>query len=189
MNLPDIDIDFADRTQALTLFKHTPAKLKKGKHNTGVYFHRVPSNPFTGVCTVEHNEADKMGFFKLDMLNVSIYKDVQDEHHLQQLMDREPLWELLQHQEFSDQVFHLNGHSQLLQKLKPQSVEQLAAVLAIIRPSKRYLQDKGWSKIMQEVWIKPLNDNKAYYFKKAHAVSYAMACVVHMNLICEQLGY
>ena len=76
-----------------------------------------------------------------------------------------------------------------MQKLKPKSVEQLAAVLAIIRPSKRYLQNKSWDVIQREVWIKPINDNKAYYFKKAHAVSYAMACVVHINLICEQLGY
>ena len=34
---------------------------------------------------------------------------------------------------------------------------------------------------------KPINDNKAYYFKKAHAISYAMVVVVHMNLLCEQL--
>jgi hypothetical protein len=40
---------------------------------------------------------------------------------------------------------------------------------------------------MKEVWTKPLNDNKAYYFKKAHAISYAMVVVVHMNLLCEQL--
>ena len=189
MNLPDIDIDFADRTQALELFKNTPARLKNRKHNTGVYFHRVPSNPFTNVCTVEHTDADNMGFFKLDLLNLSIYKDVRDNDHLESLMNKEPVWELLEHAEFSDQVFHLSGHSELLQKLKPRSVEQLAAVLAIIRPSKRYLQNKSWDVIQREVWIKPINDNKAYYFKKAHAVSYAMACVVHINLICEQLGY
>ena len=64
MGLPDIDIDFADRQQALDLFKHVPARLKNRKHNTGVYFHKVPSNPFTSVCTVEHNEPDDMGFFK-----------------------------------------------------------------------------------------------------------------------------
>ena len=45
MALPDIDIDFANRSQALGLFKHVPARLKERKHNTGVYFHRVPSNP------------------------------------------------------------------------------------------------------------------------------------------------
>ena len=38
---------------------------------------------------------------------------------------------------------------------------------------------------MKEVWTKPENDE--YYFKKAHAVSYAMAVVVHMNLLVEQL--
>jgi DNA polymerase III alpha subunit len=26
-----------------------------------------------------------------------------------------------------------------------------------------------------------------YYFKKSHAIAYAVAVVVHMNLICEQL--
>jgi len=61
----------------------------------------------------------------------------------------------------------------------------LAATLAIIRPAKRHLASKDWETIMKEVWIKPTNGE--YYFKKAHAVSYAMACVVHMNLLCEQI--
>ena len=72
MALPDIDIDFADRTQALELFTHTPAKLKQRKHNTGVYFHRVPSNPFTDICTVEHTDADKYEFFKLDLFIIPV---------------------------------------------------------------------------------------------------------------------
>jgi len=189
MNLPDIDIDFADRNEALALLKHVPARLKNRKHNTGVYFHRVPNNPFTNICTVEHSDADQMGFFKLDLLNLSIYKDVKDDNHLHDLMNKEPIWELLEHKDFVDQVFHLSGHDSLLKKLKPRTVEQLAATLAIIRPAKRYLQDKDWSTIMDQVWVKPVNDNKAYYFKKAHAISYAMAVVVHINLICEQLGY
>ena len=119
---------------------------------------------------------------------MSIYKDVKDETHLISLMRKEPLWELLEHKDFVDQLFHLSGHDSLLKQLNPTSVEQLAATLAIIRPAKRHLQDKGWPTIMKEVWVKPINDNKAYYFKKAHAVSYAMAVIVHMNLMCEQLG-
>ena len=189
MGLPDIDIDFADRSQALEIFKNVPARLKNRKHNTGVYFHRVPSNPFTNVCTVEHTQADDMGFFKLDLLNLSIYKDVKDDDHLKHLMEKEPVWELLEHKDFVDQLFHLSGHDRLLKQLKPTSVQQLAATLAIIRPAKRHLQDKGWQTIMDQVWVKPVNDNKAYYFKKAHALSYAMVVIVHMNLICEQLGY
>jgi len=64
-------------------------------------------------------------------------------------------------------------------------VEQLAAVLAMIRPAKRHLIGQSWDTVMKEVWTKPTNDE--YYFKKAHAVSYAMAVIVHMNLLCEQL--
>jgi hypothetical protein len=59
--------------------------------------------------------------------------------------------------------------------------------LAMIRPAKRYLIGKSWNMIMKEVWIKP--DSGDYYFKKSHSHSYALAIVVQMNLICEQLGY
>ena len=124
-------------------------------------------------------------YFKLDCLNVSIYKDVKDNDHLIKLMTTKPMWELLEAKEFSDQVFHLNGHTEILKTLKPKNIEQLAAVLAIIRPSKRYLLHKDWNTIMQEVWTKPTDDK--YFFKKSHATSYAFAVVVHMNLICEQL--
>lgn len=117
---------------------------------------------------------------------MSIYKDIKNEAHLQELMNKEPIWDLLTHDEFVDNVFHLNGHGDVCRKLKPTSIEQLAAVLAIIRPAKRHLVNESWETILKTVWIKPKDGE--YYFKKAHAVSYAMACVVHMNLLCEQLN-
>jgi|TARA_R110002167_G_scaffold32489_3_gene105365 DNA polymerase III alpha subunit len=185
--MPDIDLDFADRTQALSKIKHVTARIKDRKHNTGVYAHRVPVDPYTGLCTLDHKTADETGYFKLDVLNVSIYKDVKDNEHLTQLMEREPLWQLLEHTDFSDKVFHLSGHSELLKQLKPHSVEQLASVLAMIRPAKRHLVNETWQTINEQVWKKPAGNE--YYFKKSHAHSYAMACIVHINLICEQLGY
>ena len=93
------------------------------------------------------------------------------------------MWELLEAKDFSDQVFHLNGHSEILKKLKPQNIEQLAAVLAIIRPAKRQLMYKEWSEIVKEVWIKPTDGS--YFFKKSHAVAYAQAIVVQMNLLAK----
>ena len=184
--MPDIDIDFADRDIVLSKIQHRVAKLdSEKKHNTGVYVTEIPHNPVDNLSTIDYKTAEDRGYFKLDFLNVSIYKDVRDDNHLTELMEREPLWELLQHGEFVDQVFHLNGHTEILKKTCPTSVEQLAAVLAMIRPAKRHLIGKSWNEIMNEVWKKPENDE--YYFKKAHAVSYAMAVVVHMNLLCEQL--
>jgi hypothetical protein len=184
--VPDIDIDFADRTIVLDKLKHRVAKLDTDKkHNTGVYATEIPHNPVDNLATVDYKTAEERGYFKLDFLNVSIYKDVKDEAHLTELMEREPLWQLLEHEEFSEKVFHLNGHSSLLKLLKPSSVLQLAATLAIIRPAKRHLANESWETIMEEVWIKP---EEGYYFKKAHAVSYAMACVVHINLLCDQIS-
>jgi glucan-binding YG repeat protein len=184
--MPDIDIDFADRTIVLAQLKHRVAKLDTNKkHNTGVYATEIPHNPVDNLATVDYKTAEERGYFKLDFLNVSIYKDVRNETHLTELMGKEPLWQLLEHEDFSEKVFHLNGHNALLKQLKPTSVQQLAATLAIIRPAKRHLANESWETIMKEVWIKP-EDNQ-YFFKKSHAHSYAVAVVVHMNLLCEQL--
>ena len=45
--------------------------------------------------------------------------------------------------------------------------------------------NEDWPKINQEVWVKPIDNS--YYFKKSHAIAYAIAIVVQMNLIVEQL--
>jgi len=183
----DIDIDVADRNAALRLFKHTPAMIDRDgtvtKHNTGVYFHDVPSDPFSGLCTIDHKDAEALGYFKLDILNINMYKDVRSPSHLDELVAREPLWELLQEKDFCDMVFHLSGHHGICQRMKPDSIEKMAAVLAIIRPAKRHLIGKSWDVVMRDVW-KPVTDG-SYAFKRSHAYSYAMAVMVHMNLICE----
>ena len=102
-------------------------------------------------------------------------------------MEAEPLWDLLEQDDFVNLLFHVNGHGQILRQTKPTSVQQLAAVLAMIRPAKRYLIGKDWNTITAEVWTKPQGDE--YFFKKAHAMAYAMAVIVQMNLICEGISY
>ena len=192
MSLPDVDIDFADREQVLKLLEHVPAMQSmpngtKQKHKTGVYFHPVPVNPFTGWCDVDYQKAEELGFFKVDLLNVSLYQRVKSKEHLTRLAEQEPLWDLLLDDQFVNLLFHLNGHGDILRKTCPTSVEQLAAVLAMIRPAKRYLIGKSWTMIMKEVWTKP--ENGEYYFKKSHATAYAVAIVAQMNLICEEISY
>ena len=184
--MPDIDIDFADREVILDKLNHRVAKLENGKkHNTGVYFTEIPHNPIDNLSTLDYETAEDRKYFKIDLLNVFIYKQVKDEEHLIKLMTKEPLWDLLGEAEFSNNLFHVGEHSSLLKKLKPKTILELAATLAIIRPAKRYLQDSSWEEIHKEVWTKPSSGE--YFFKKAHAVAYAHAIVVQMNLICEQL--
>ena len=183
----DIDIDFLDRTQILDIIKHVPAAIDSNKkHNTGVYCHSIPINPLTGTASIDYKTAESRGYFKLDFLNVGVYEGVKSEAHLIQLMEKEPLWELLEQEEFVNLLFHVNGHVNILQQMKPKTIPELAAVLAMIRPAKRYLIGKDWSIVNNEVWIKPAGDE--YYFKKSHATGYAAAIVVQMNLICERLN-
>lgn len=189
--MPDIDIDFVDRDQALSHFKHVRASRvddnKLVKHNTGVYLHEVPVDPIANLCEVPYEQAEEQGFFKIDFLNVGIYKGVRSEEHLVQLMNTEPLWDLLEQDDFCNLLFHINGHGNILRQMKPKSVEELAAVLAVIRPAKRHLIGKEWAEVFADVWIKP--DNGEYFFKKSHATAYAIAIVVQMNLICEGISY
>jgi DNA polymerase III alpha subunit len=187
----DIDIDFLNRDQALSFFRYIPAsRVDNGKivkHNTGVYFHTVPVDAESGLCQMPYDLAEQENYFKIDFLNVSLYKGVRNEEHLEELMNKEPLWDLLEQDDFCNLLFHVNGHGNILRKMKPQTIPQLAAVLAMIRPAKRHLVGKSWSEVGTEVWTKPTNGD--YYFKKSHATAYAVAVVVQMNLICEQLSY
>ena len=187
--MPDIDLDFADRLRALDVIKHIDASLDGTfkKHNTGVYCTSIPYNPITGMSTLDYKTAEDRGYFKIDFLNVSVYDGVKDKAHLTQLLETEPLWDLLLQDDFSNLLFHVNGHGAILREMKPESIEQLAAVLAMISPAKRYLIGKDWPTVMSEVWVKPENDD--YYFKKAHAIAYAHVIVVQMNLICENVSY
>lgn len=187
--MPDIDIDFQDRSQILNIIQHIPASIRDKdsvkKHNTGVYCQQIPLDPITGTSSIDYKIAEQRGYFKIDFLNVGIYKNVRDEEHLEELMNTEPLWDLLLENDFTDNLFHVNGHGEILRKMKPKTVEELAMVLALIRPAKRHLIGLDWNTIRNEIWQRPANDE--YYFKKSHAIAYAMAVVVQMNLICEEV--
>ena len=183
--MPDVDIDFFDRDGVLKLFKHTPASIIKNdkieKHKTGVYFHAIPSDPINGYATLDYKKAEDRGYFKIDCLNVNIYKNVKSEQELVELMIEEPDWDMLKDPKVVENLFHLNSHYNIVSKLEPKNIEQLAAVLAIIRPAKRGLMYKDWTDILKEVWVKPTDGS--YFFKKSHAVAYAHAILVQLNLI------
>jgi hypothetical protein len=185
----DIDIDFANRDQILSLLPHTDASIirdgKIAKHNTGVYFTAIPQDPFTAQASLDYNTAEDLGYVKLDFLNVNIYNQVKDEAHLQQLMSSEPDWTKLYDREFCEKLIHIGNHYDTLIKM-PQavnSIPRMAMFLSVIRPAKRQLIGKNWSEVAQTVWERPADDS--YYFKKAHAISYSHLVVVHMNLLAN----
>jgi hypothetical protein len=183
----DVDIDMANRDDFLKLIDHTPASIEKDgkftKHNTGVYFQNIPKFPLQGYSTIDHKQAEQEGWFKVDFLNASVYNDIIDETHLNKLVDTEPMWELFQHKEVVEQLFHIANHYDIVKQHLPTSLEQLAMILAIIRPGKRHLVGKSWKEIEADVWVKP--DDGTYFFKKSHSYGYALAIIVQLNSICE----
>ena len=127
--MPDVDIDFYDRDNTLKFFKHTPASIikddKTEKHKTGVYFHAVPEHPVTGHSTLDYKQAEDRGYFKIDCLNVSIYKQVKSEQELVELMIQEPDWDMLKDATIVDQLFHLNGHYKIVSSLRIKAASSL----------------------------------------------------------------
>ena len=61
------------------------------------------------------------------------------------------------------------------------SIPRMAMFLSVIRPAKRHLIGLPWAEVSKTVWAKPTDDS--YFFKKAHAVSYAHLVCVNMNLL------
>jgi len=144
----------------------------------------------TGFATIDYATAEERGYFKIDFLNVSAYEGVKNEEHINKLLSIEPLWELMYEKEVCDQLFHINGYHNLVARLKPNTILELATVLALIRPGKRHLVDQcardGFDSVQDEVWSKT---DEGYSFKKSHAVGYAHVIIMQLNLICERVSY
>ena len=186
----DVDIDMENRDNLLSVLKHVTGSIKRPggmeKHNTGVYIQPIPHDPLTGLSNIDHKEAEALGYFKLDVLNNGVYKGISTEGELDDLCAMEPMWNLFGHKEIVEQLFHINNHYDIVSKHMPTNIEQLAMILAMIRPGKRYLVGKSWEDIESQVWLKPENDS--YFFKKSHAFSYAMAIIVQLNKIVTDLS-
>lgn len=186
----DIDIDIRDREEILELINHIPASIIKDdtieKHNTGVYIQNIPKDPITGLASIDYDRAEELGYIKIDLLNLNAYKDIKSNEKIQELIDKEPTWDLLQHEEIVAKLYHIHDHFDIVNKMKPESVEQLAMVLALIRPGKRYLLGRNWTEIEKEIWVKKEGDK--YSFKKAHGLAYALLIVMQMNQMIEEVS-
>ena len=188
----DVDLDCFGRDKILEGIECIFGRIdrpnnKVEKHPTGVYFQNIPRDPTTNISTLDHRIASDYGYFKIDVLNVNLYEDVRNEEHLLELINREPPWDFFEYKEITDELFHLKGHSDLLMKYKPKSVEDIAMILAIIRPGKAHLRGADWDTIRREVWVK--NEGaENYQFKRSHGIAYAIAICVNLNLLIDKMS-
>lgn len=188
IHIPDVDIDFYDRSLVLDKIKHTNASIVKkddlSSHASGVYLCNIPIEPLTKLSAIPYKEAERLGYQKIDFLNNSVYENVKSEEHLNELMNKEPIWDMLHDEDIIKLLPHISGHMYAVKKINPRSILDLAITIAIIRPAKKYLLVCSYDKIREDIW-KPA---EGYQFKKSHAIAYAVSIVVFMNLLVEGLS-
>jgi hypothetical protein len=184
----DIDIDFADRDRVLALIDHVPARhLVQGqvrRHNSGIYVTEIPRDPVNGCAAIEYEQADTLGYFKIDFLNMSVYQMIQSPAHYEEILQRPVPWQKLwQEPDWAAQLVHVGNYTDLLASMRPDSISRMAAFISIIRPGKANLQNRPWGEVFASVWDG--DDSRGYTFKKSHSISYAMLVSLHMRLLDE----
>lgn len=183
----DVDIDFGDRSKILSKIQHIPASMLQNNelimHKTGVYVTEIPQDLETGYAAIEYRAAEQRGYFKLDLLNVNLYKQIRDRAHLNELMDREPDWLKLYDQDYFEQLIHIGNHYKTLVAMPEpiDSIDKIAMFLAIIRPGKRHLIGLPWNRVKETIWDK----TELYSFKRSHGIAYAHLVVINMNLLLD----
>jgi len=95
----DIDIDVPDRTAVLKLIQHTAARqLHQGqvrKHNSGIYVTDIPRDIPNGCAAIDYESAEQRGYFKIDLLNMSVYQLIRDPTHYAEMLAATPPWQRL----------------------------------------------------------------------------------------------
>jgi hypothetical protein len=182
----DIDIDLADRDQLLQLIQVLPARqLHQGqvrRHNSGVYPTAIPVDPVNECAAIDYETAEQLGYFKIDLLNMSVYQLIKSPEHYAEVIAKQPPWERLwADSDWAGQIVHIGNYVELLKTMRPDSIPRMAAFISIIRPGKAHLQNRPWAEVFESVWDG--DDSKGFIFKHSHSVGYAALVALHMNLL------
>jgi hypothetical protein len=183
----DIDIDVPPSLRPEALFPWVRASvLRDGKltpHPCGVYPQAIAQDPITKLSAIPYVEAEELGYLKIDFLHLNVYQHFETRAEIERLIALTPDWTLLQLPSNHEKLFQLSNHGELLLKLKPSSITELADVLALIRPGKKqlvplYQKDREMARRL--LWAR---DDTGYSFKKSHALGYGYVIVLQLHLI------
>jgi len=192
MNLPDVDLDMPDREALLDAINHIRAsqfvdsKNDIVPHNTGIYLQDIPVDFDSGCASFPYDVAEELGYFKIDLIPYGIYNGIESRDDLIDMVEiaesSDFPFELFLEERFyqgNDRLTHLGNYLDLCKQYPPNSVMDVAVLISLIRPAKKHLIGEKWEKICDEVWEK----TDDYGFKKSHAIGYALAVMVHLQLL------
>lgn len=190
--MADIDIDFQTSFVVNSIFTTAvPASMEKDqnllKHPCGFYFQHIPVDNITNLAAIPYREAENLGYFKIDFLHLSLLDHFNSKQEIREMIHKQPNWELLQDKDHVTKLFQIHNHFDVLKKVKPKSVQELADCIALIRPNKKhlldeYLRNKETTRII--LYHRLPNDKSS--FKKSHSVAYALTIVLQLHLIEQE---
>lgn len=181
----DIDIDVKSTFDA-SVFGWTRAsiydsdKQELKAHPVGFHPQEIPT--YSTVSAIPYEQAEELGYAKVDFLTLNLYNTVMDRSELHQFVNTEPDWSLLLDKSVQLKLFQLHKHGELLDLLQPKSISDVAELLALVRPGKRKLlglYQKSKEFVEDLLWE---DSGGGYHFKKSHAICYAMVIQVQLHL-------
>lgn len=184
----DIDIDLASTFDPKDLFKDkvTHASMVEDgelkKHLVGVHFQNVPKDADSGLAAIPYNKIEDLGYFKIDLLPLTLLNNFENKDEIRYLLNIEPDWSMLEDESVVKQLFHIKNHFDLVYQVRPKCIEDLSDVLALIRPSKAPLLNKY---LRNREAVRPELHTKREKgdLRRSHSIPYAMLIVLHMHLL------
>ena len=188
----DVDVDTQPNFDPVKLFPNwirasVVKNEKLGPHPCGVFPQAIAKDQVSGLAAIPYENAEELGYFKLDFLHLTVYRHFETRSEIEELLKIEPDWDLLLLERNVEKLFQVSKHGDLLKKLRPQSIEELADILALIRPGKQellpfYIAEREACRVL--LYMK---DDSGYSFKKSHSISYAMVIVLQLHLIAAKI--
>ncbi|MCI4411210.1 MAG: hypothetical protein JHC38_06005 [Thiotrichales bacterium] len=183
MNIFDIDIDTqtsTDRSKFGTrAMIYNKEQQKILPHPSGIYLEPVPVDLMSGLAAFDYEYGNNVGFQKVDILHNTSYDIFNSKAELDEVLSRVDTfdWNILAKESNVLQLPHIGNHFELIQAVKPKSIEDLSDVVALIRPGKRNLLDtylKHKHATRKQLYLRSTD---GMVFKKSHATSYALMIV------------
>lgn len=184
----DIDIDISPSVDLKSIFGDsiTNASMvlnnKLTKHPVGIYFQNIPKDPMTRFASIPYKNAQDYGYFKIDFLNLNVLDLFNNKNEIRELLKEEVDWSLLEDESLVKKLFQIGDHFDVVDQVKPKNIQQLADILALIRPGKKHLLDKYLrnKKEVRKVLYKKVEKHD---MRKSHVIPYALIIVLQLNII------
>ena len=182
--MSDIDIDVSDRKAFLAGVRHVRAMRRDGNrevpHPCGVYLVDMPRNPFTGLAAIPYDSPQAKAYPKLDVFGSAILGAYRDRGEMTAVLRRRQPWEAFEDPAIVRNLPHIGRHAELVRRMRPCSIHELAAVLALVRPAARNLRTLPRHQALRRAFE---DTGDGYRFRRSHAHAYALMVLLALDLV------